>query len=292
VRAYTGDITDLLAHATGRGIALAGIDLPELRAWLGDLADHGLARASLARRAAVARVFFTWAHENGLVPANPALRLASPKVPRTLPTVLAAGDAARMLDSAARTAGRAPARVEWAAPGTTGMPGDAPRTLRAWAAGELLYGSGIRVGELEGADLADVDLDERTVRVRGKGDKERVVPFGIPAARSLQAWLAHGRPVLAGPASGPALLLGDHGQRWGARQIRLAIHRLALAAGVDDVGPHDLRHAAATHLVAGGSDLRSVQEILGHANLATTQRYTHVTADRLQAAFTQAFPRA
>ncbi|MGO1242352.1 MAG: tyrosine-type recombinase/integrase, partial [Cellulosimicrobium funkei] len=147
-------------------------------------------------------------------------------------------------------------------------------------------------GELAGVDVDDVDLAQRVVRVLGKGDKERVVPFGVPAARAVSRWLDVGRPALVTARSGPALLLGDRGGRWGQRQVREAVHRLAAAAGVDDVAPHDLRHSAATHLLAGGSDLRSVQEILGHSSLATTQRYTHVTAERLRTSFEQAFPRA
>jgi integrase/recombinase XerC len=169
--------------------------------------------------------------------------------------------------------------------------GGDPLDLRDWAAAEMLYATGMRVGELAGVDVSDVDLGERLVRVMGKGGKERVIPFGIPAARAAREWLERGRPELASlPTS--AFLLGRRGKRVDQRQVRESIHRLASLAGVEDVAPHALRHTAATHLVNGGSDLRSVQEVLGHASLTTTQRYTHVTAERLRASYQLAHPRA
>jgi integrase/recombinase XerC len=167
-----------------------------------------------------------------------------------------------------------------------------PVHLRDWAAAELLYATGMRVGELVGIDIADVQFDERLVRVMGKGGKERVVPFGIPAARALRAWLASGRPSLVTGHTDGALFLGRRGRRADQRQVREAIHGLCAFAGVPDIAPHGLRHSAATHLLTGGSDLRSVQEVLGHASLTTTQRYTHVTADRLRSAYQLAHPRA
>lgn len=279
-RAYRADVTALLRYAVRHGATdLAAVDLAVLRGWLAAQADRGLARATLARRGAAARAFLRWAHRSGLVATDPSVRLASPRVPRTLPTVLTPDAAARMLDTARDDAHDA-------------GPDDQPAALRAWVAAELLYGSGIRVGELVAIDVPDVDPRERLVRVLGKGGKERVVPFGLPAARAVEEWLDRGRPVLAHAGSGPALLVGDRGGRWGQRQAREAVHRLAARAGVDDVAPHALRHSAATHLLQGGSDLRSVQEVLGHANLATTQRYTHVDPERLRQVFSQAFPRA
>ncbi|MDD9206178.1 tyrosine-type recombinase/integrase, partial [Georgenia sp. 10Sc9-8] len=167
-----------------------------------------------------------------------------------------------------------------------------PVRLRDWAALELLYATGVRVSELVGIDLGDLDLGERTVRVLGKGAKERVVPFGAPAARAVEAWSAHGRPALVGPRTGAALLLGARGGRLDPRTLRGVLHRLTAVAGVRDLAPHGLRHSAATHLLAGGSDLRTVQEVLGHASLGTTQRYTHITPERLRAAYSQAHPRA
>ncbi|WP_307815876.1 tyrosine recombinase XerC [Myceligenerans indicum] len=279
-RAYVADVTDLLRYATRHGReSLAALDLATLRGWLAAQSDRGLARSTLARRGASARSFLRWAAGSGLVDEDVSARLASPKVPRTLPTVLDVDDAARLLDVARECAH-----------GTDGAAG--PAGLRAWVAAELLYGAGIRVGELVSVDVGQVDQSERLVRVLGKGGKERIVPFGVPAARAVREWLGQGRPELATAATGDAFLVGERGGRWGQRQVREAIHRLAALAGVQDVAPHALRHSAATHLLQGGSDLRSVQEVLGHASLATTQRYTHVDADRLRAVYAQAFPRA
>ncbi|WP_402467767.1 tyrosine-type recombinase/integrase [Isoptericola aurantiacus] len=279
-RAYRADVTGLLRYAVRHGAGgLGGIDLAVLRGWLAVQADRGLSQATLARRGAAARAFLRWAHQEGLVATDPSARLANPKVRRSLPTVLSEQSAALLLDTARATAQEA-------------EPGQRPGALRAWAAAELLYGSGVRVGELVATDVGDVDLADRLVRVLGKGGKERVVPFGLPAARALQAWTGSGRGELVRADSPPALFLGDRGGRWGQRQAREAVHRLAATAEVDDVAPHALRHSAATHLLAGGSDLRSVQEVLGHADLGTTQRYTHVDAERLRQVFQQAFPRA
>lgn len=279
-RAYVADVTDLLRYANRHGRdSLRALDLATLRGWLAAQSDRGLARSTLARRGASARAFLRWAVSAGLVEEDVSARLASPKVPRTLPTVLGVGDAARLLDVARETAHTTDGH---------GRPG----ALRAWAAAELLYGAGVRVGELVSVDVGQVDLTERLVRVLGKGGKERVVPFGVPAARAVEEWLADGRPELATAASRDAFLVGERGGRWGQRQVREAVHRLAALAGVQDIAPHALRHSAATHLLQGGSDLRSVQEVLGHASLATTQRYTHVDADRLRTVYAQAFPRA
>lgn len=254
---------------------IADVDLGLLRAWLASMAAAERSRATLARRGAAARTFFDWARRTGRVASDPALRLASARPASPLPTVLGVDATARLLDVAR----------------TRAQDSD-PVHLRDWAALELLYATGARVGELCGADVDDLDLAERTLRVVGKGDKERVVPFGVPAAQAVQAWLDRGRPVLAGDLAGRALLLGRRGGRADQRQIREVAHAVAALAGVDDVAPHALRHTAATHLLEGGSDLRSVQEVLGHASLATTQRYTHVTAERLRTSFELAHPRA
>ena len=158
---------------------------------------------------------------------------------------------------------------------------------------EVLYATGVRVGELCGLDVDDADLERRTVRVLGKGAKERTVPMGGPAAEALDRWIRHGRPSLVMAHSGAALFLGDRGGRLGQRSARRIVHRrLAATEGTPDLGPHGLRHTAATHLLEGGADLRSVQEILGHASLGTTQIYTHVSIDRLKSSYTQAHPRA
>ena len=276
VRAYVGDIEHLMAFAGRYGrTEIMDVDLGLLRAWLASMAAAERSRATLARRGAAARTFFDWARRTGRVATDPALRLASARPASPLPTVLSVDATARLLDVA-----RTRAQVA------------DPIHLRDWAALELLYATGARVGELCGADLDDLDLSERTLRVVGKGDKERVVPFGVPAAEAVKAWLDRGRPALAGDLAGRALLLGRRGGRADQRQIRAVAHVVAALSGVDDVAPHALRHTAATHLLEGGSDLRSVQEVLGHASLATTQRYTHVTAERLRASFEQAHPRA
>nr|AFD03109.1 putative tyrosine recombinase XerC [uncultured bacterium 10] len=299
-RAYLGDVRDLLGYARRHGVDdLAAIDLALLRSWLAALTSAGRARATVARRAAAARSFLSWAVRTGRIPVDPSARLLAPRRRAGLPTVLRTDEAAALL-AAAADAVTAPRRGLSTGSGTSSGAEGAPNApvrhpigLRDRAALELLYATGARVGELVGLDVDDVDLARRTARVMGKGGKERVVPFGIPAAEAVDAWLTTGRPVLAGAESGPALLLGQRGRRADQRQIRAAVHRLA--AGVpdlQDLGPHGLRHSAATHLLEGGADLRTVQELLGHATLATTQIYTHVSVERLKVTYEQAHPRA
>jgi len=276
VRAYLGDLDDLLGFAARHGrTSLDAVDLGVLRAWLASMSNRRLSRTTMARRAAAARTFFRWAVHTGRLAQDPTTRLATPKTANHLPSVLRQDQVGSLLDDAA---GRAEDRD--------------PVAVRDWAAAELLYASGIRVGELCGADVADLDLETRSLRVVGKGDKERVVPFGKPAADALSVWLTQARPRLAGPASGDALFLGARGGRLDQRRMRDAVHAMTRHAGVEDVAPHALRHTAATHLLERGSDLRSVQELLGHASLGTTQRYTHVSAERLRSAYQLAHPRA
>ncbi|WP_367307526.1 tyrosine recombinase XerC [Demequina lignilytica] len=278
VRAYLGDLSHLTRHLDVDGdpdAALTAATLADLRAWLASMHAEGLSRTTLARRGAAARTFFGWAEETGRIVPNPALRLASARPASTLPTVLSNADVLALLELA----------------GTRADDGD-PLHLRDWAAVELLYATGMRVGELAGVEIGDVDLAQRLVRVMGKGGKERMVPFGQPAARAIEQWLERGRPLLVSESTDAALLLGRRGQRVNQRQVREAVHELCRLAGVEEVAPHALRHTAATHLLSGGSDLRSVQEVLGHASLSTTQRYTHVTAERLRAAYQLAHPRA
>jgi integrase/recombinase XerC len=277
-RAYVGDIEKLaafLAPDAPADDALRSATLEDLRAWLGHMAAEGKSRTTLARRGASARSFFAWAHEDGHLETNPAARLASARPAHTLPEVLSISDVLTLLRVAQLRADD----------------GD-PIHLRDWAMAELLYATGMRVGELCGIDLGDIDLDERLVRVTGKGDKQRVIPFGVPAGGAVQAWLDRGRHQCVEAHTSTALFLGRRGSRVDQRQVREAIHHLAAVAGVPDVAPHALRHSAATHLLTRGSDLRSVQEVLGHASLATTQRYTHVSAERLRAAYQLAHPRA
>lgn len=274
VRAYLGDITDLFEHCRRTGVTdLDGLDIGLLRSWLARQHAAGHARATLSRRTATARVFTAYAHRNGQLATDPGPLLGTPKQVRPLPTVLRQDEATGLLEAAE---------------------GDgSARALRDLAVLEVLYASGIRVSELCGLDIDDVDIGRRTVRVCGKGDRERTVPVGAPAARAVENWRQHGRPEFARVHSGPALFLGVRGGRLHPGTARRVVHAaLAHAGDLPDMGPHGLRHTAATHLLEGGADLRSVQEILGHASLATTQLYTHVSAERLKQAYRQAHPRA
>jgi integrase/recombinase XerC len=277
VRAYIGDVAGLLEHATRLGLDdAAELDLRALRSWLAKQQTLGLSRTTLARRATAARVFTAWLHKTGAAARDAGATLGSPKALRTLPPVLRADEASDLIRSAA------------------GLADDgSPVGLRDVAMLELLYATGIRVGELVGLDVDDLDRDRNLVRVLGKGRKERTVPFGHPAARALDRWLSEGRGALLAEGAGGALFLGARGGRIDQRAVRTLVHRrIADVPGAPDIGPHGLRHSAATHLLEGGADLRSVQELLGHASLATTQLYTHVTTDRLRQAYRQAHPRA
>ncbi len=294
MRAYRSDLGDLLSFlGVGAGDdepvgpALGTLDLPDLRAWLAAMSAAGAARTTLARRAAACRTFSNWAHRNKLLKSDVAARLRSPRADARLPSVLTPEQAAALLDAAADVVAEAGA--------TAGDDADAyaARALarRDRAILEVLYATGMRVSELCSLDLGDVDASRRTMRVLGKGDKERTVPYGAPAAAALQDW-QDAREVVAAPDAGTALFLGARGHRIGPRAVRDIVHRATARAGVPDLGPHGLRHSAATHVLSGGADLRSVQELLGHSSLATTQRYTHVSAERLRAVYAQAFPRA
>jgi integrase/recombinase XerC len=277
-RAYLGDLRSLLAFLQDEcgTTDLAAVRLRDLRAWLAAMGAGGAARATIARRAASARSFLGWATRTGRIPADPSLRLVAPRRAARLPEVLKQADAAALLQVAAAASDD-----------------QDPLHLRDRAALELLYASGIRVGELVALDVDDVDLAGGVVRVLGKGSKERTVPFGAPAREAVYAWLQLGRPQLTTDDSGPALLLGRRGRRADARQVRTALHTLLRhVPDAPDMGPHGLRHSAATHLLEGGADLRMVQELLGHASLATTQIYTHVSVDRLKQSYRQAHPRA
>jgi integrase/recombinase XerC len=275
VRAYVADVVSLLDHAVRMGGRTpADVDLTVLRSWLARLRTAGAARSTLARRGAAARTFCTWAYREKLAPTDAGQRLASPKAHRELPGVLRADQATALVTTPTRE------------------PDDAALLGRDRLVLELLYGTGIRVSELCGLDLADVDRTRRVVRVFGKGAKERTVPYGAPAEEALDGYLRHARPVLVGERSGSALLLGARGGRLASTAVRRIVAAAATRAGLPRLSPHGLRHSAATHLVEGGADLRAVQEILGHASLSSTQIYTHVSMERLRAAFRQAHPRA
>ena len=278
-RAYLGDLRSLWAFLDGRGLGQEGLDglsLPVLRGWLATSAGAGAARTTLARRTSAVKAFTAWAARRGLLAADPAARLQVPKAHRTLPAVLRQDQALAAMAAAKSGA----------------QQGD-PLALRDRLIVEMLYATGIRVSELCGLDIDDVDTGHRLLRVLGKGNKPRTVPYGVPAADALRVWLAEGRPALVTAESGPALLLGARGRRIDVRQVRTVVHQtVAAVAGAPDMGPHGLRHSAATHLLEGGADLRVVQELLGHSSLATTQLYTHVAVSRLRAVHDQAHPRA
>jgi integrase/recombinase XerC len=302
VRAYLGDIGSLLEYASHQGVgAPRDLGLTELRGWLALQHESGAARTTLARRGAAARAFTAFAHRNGWLTNDPGPRLGTLKTRRVLPHVLRQDEMAAMLtglDKATRPAKPAAAAAAEAAtdpwpPTEAATATEAAVILRDSAVLELLYATGIRVSELCGLEPSHLDHGRRTVRVRGKGDKERTVPVGVPALRAVTRWLDTGRRVLATEASGPALFLGVRGGRLDPRTARRIVHdRLREAGASRDTGPHGLRHSAATHLLEGGADLRSVQEILGHSSPATTQIYTHVSIERLKSSYRQAHPRA
>lgn len=275
-RAYRSDLRSLGEFLGDRGPGLDALTLPVLRSWLATAAGAGAARSTLARRTAAVKAFTAWAVRRGLLDVDPATRLQVPKAHRMLPPVLRQDQALSAMTAAKSGADQ----------------GD-PQALRDRVILELLYATGIRVSELCGLDIDDIDSSHRLLRVLGKGNKQRTAPFGQPAAEALQAWLADGRPALVTADSGPALLLGARGRRLDVRQARTVVHQtVAAVEGAPNIGPHGLRHSAATHLLEGGADLRVVQELLGHSSLATTQLYTHVAVSRLRAVHDQAHPRA
>lgn len=279
VRAYGSDLADLIALIGD--VPVSAVDLEQLREWLWSASKAGLARSTIARRTAAARAFCDWALEAGHISVDPSLRLVAPKRGRSLPRIATSAAMSAVLDGAAARAGE-----------------DDPLALRNHAILELLYGAAVRASELRGLDVDDVDRERATLRVLGKGSKERVVPFGVPALRAVEAYLARGRPALlarrgADTPTETALLLGARGARVPARTVYdLVSKTLGPVVGSGAVGPHALRHSAATHLLDGGADLRAVQEMLGHASLGTTQIYTHVSSERLAATYRLAHPRA
>ncbi|MFI9009532.1 tyrosine recombinase XerC [Actinosynnema sp. NPDC053489] len=279
VRAYLGDVVALLVHLAGgtpENATVEAVDLAGLRSWLASQHSAGAGRTTMARRAASARTFTAWAFRTGLLAADPGPRLSAPRPHRTLPAVLRPDQAGAAL----------------AAAGAGAEQGD-PVALRDQAVVELLYATGVRVAELCGLDLDDVDYSQRVIRVLGKGGRERTVPFGVPAERAVRRWVEQGRSALVNDRSQRALLLGARGGRLDPRTARKIVHDVVGAVPETvDVGPHGLRHSAATHLLEGGADLRTVQELLGHATLATTQLYTHVTVERLKAIHDRTHPRS
>ena len=278
VRAYIGDLESLLAHLkTLKVDEIAQLELNHLRSWLANQQIKGGARTSLSRRITSIRLFTKWAVKNNYLAKDVGTTLATPKGHRILPDVLEIDEAKTAMDSLATRASEE----------------QTPLSLRDVAIVEMLYATGARVSELCGLDFNDIDYDRQTIRVLGKGNKERTIPFGNPALRALKSWLKQGRDQIARSQSGDAVFIGARGKRIDQRTVRTVVYEaLSAIEGIERMGPHALRHSAATHLLEGGADLRTVQEILGHASLATTQIYTHVSTERLQKAFKQAHPRA
>jgi integrase/recombinase XerC len=278
IRAYLGDLESLVTHLENIGVAnISQLELIHLRSWLANQQVKGGARTTLSRRAVSVRLFTKWAVKNKYLAKDVAATLATPKGHRTLPEVLEIADAKVAMDSLATRAAEE----------------ETPISLRDVAMVEMLYASGARVAELCGLDLGDIDYDRQTIRVLGKGNKERTIPLGNPAMRALNAYLKDARDSLKNALSANAVFLGARGKRIDQRTVRTVVYNaLQAIEGIERMGPHALRHSAATHLLEGGADLRTVQEILGHASLATTQIYTHVSTERLQKAFKQAHPRA
>ena len=278
IRAYIADLESFVSHINTLGIAeFKALNLGHIRSWLANLQTKGAARSSITRRVVSIRAFTYWAARNGWIESDIGRDLVAPKPERHLPEVLDR-DAARLAIEALEQRAREDGTAE---------------SLRDLAIVEVLYASGIRVSELTGLDISDLDHSRGTLRVIGKGNKERVVPLGIPAIRALDRWLNEGRPQLVNDQSESAIFLGARGKRIDQRVVRTIVYASIGALGKNQrFGPHGLRHSAATHLLEGGADLRTVQELLGHSSLATTQIYTHVSQERIKKAYEQAHPRA
>lgn len=277
IRAYIADLESLLEHINKLGVTeFKDLTIDHLRSWLANLQTRGAARSSLSRRTVSIKAFTYWGAKNGWLSRDIGKQLQSPKPQRRLPDILDIEGAITTLDSLA---------VRVSEEGSSAA-------MRDRAIVETLYASGIRVSELSGLNLSDIDFSRNTLRVLGKGNKERTVPIGIPAAKALTEWLA-ARNSMVNEKSGDAVFVGARGKRIDQRTVREIVYvALEALGGKVKMGPHGLRHSAATHLLEGGADLRTVQEILGHSSLATTQIYTHVSQDRLKQAYEQAHPRA
>jgi len=276
IKGYVTDLESFLKHMEKLGIVeFNQLEIEHIRSWLANLQTTGVARATLTRRIVSIRAFTNWAAASGWLNSDLGANLAIPKPHKTLPEVLNVDEAATVLKSLEVKAIEEPT----------------PINLRDLALVEVLYGTGIRVSELCGLNLEDVDRTRNTLNVYGKGDKQRVVPIGIPAMKSIDNYISNARSELINDNSAQALFLGSRGKRIDQRTVREVVYEAMKSVGAK-MGPHGLRHSTAGHLLEGGADLRTVQEILGHASLATTQIYTHVSPERLQSAYKQAHPRA
>ncbi|MFZ1361504.1 MAG: tyrosine recombinase XerC [Candidatus Nanopelagicales bacterium] len=281
IRGYLSDMKNFSYFAVGYGVEYPwDVDIRLFRAWLAREHADGKSRATITRRTVSARAFSLWCFKTGITTQDHAQLLASPKSHRNLPTVLRADQVAIVLDAA-----------ESLVADSEGI--ERIKAIRNVAILEVLYATGIRVSELCGMDIDDIDYERRAVRVMGKGSKPRTVPMGIPAIRALDRWLVSARPHWVADKSGAAVFIGQRGGRIDPRAAREVVtSTIALHPDIPHLAPHGLRHSAATHVLEGGADLRSVQELLGHATLATTQLYTHISVERLRSAYEQAHPRA
>lgn len=271
-KAYLSDLRDLIGFLHDKK---RGLDLDSLRDWMWQMSEAGASKTTLARKTSSAKAFTQYLFERGNIDSDPGLRLRAPKLDRGLPKVATE----KSLDEIFN-------RLQFLATE------DNPAGMRDLCAFELLYATGMRVSELARLDLEDIDYSRSLLRVTGKGDKQRMLPFGSSAARALETWVRVGRDQYRTDTSPAALLLTTRGKRIGVRQLYSLVAEQLGATPTGKAGPHTLRHSAATHLLDHGADLRAVQEILGHASLATTQIYTHVSVDRLRKSFEQAHPRA
>ena len=276
VKGYLTDLADLVDFLEVSGISSPSeIDLESLRAWLYTLSERSMAKSSMARKTASVRSFTAWLYELGELTIDPGLRLRTPKAGKSLPKVVTREAMSDLLNELATAAGSGE-----------------PQAIRDLLIVELLYATGARVSELAGLNLSDIDDNRRLIRVTGKGNKQRMIPFGLPAEAALKNWLAVGRPQLVTSKTSFELLLNSQGKRLGTRQIYEVVAKALSGTALGAAGPHALRHTAATHLLDGGADLRAVQELLGHASLGTTQIYTHVSIERLKEGYKSAHPRA
>jgi len=274
VRSYLIDLTDLADYLQQEGeVLIDQLTIHDLRGWLAANYERNLAPATIARRAAAIRTFTLWAHQRKQLAVDVGAQLVSPKVGKKLPSILRVDQASELLNNLSSSA-------------------DDPQAIRDSAMLEIMYAAGIRVAELVGLDIDDIDFSRNVLAVTGKGNKQRYVPLGIPAMKALVIYLNEARPNLITKNSGAALFLGLRGKRIDQRVVRAVVAQVLADNELLDIGPHGFRHSAATHLLEGGADIRSVQELLGHASLATTQRYTHVASERLKSVYNQAHPRA
>jgi len=274
VKAYVSDVTDLFEFMESkRQSEVQDIDLELVRDWLWRMSEKGLAKTTLARKSAAVRAFTAWLYKNGKLESDPGLKLRSPKASRTLPKVLSREAMSGIFDALEPLSTK-----------------DNPTGISDLLMVEILYGSGIRVSELVGLNLDDIDYSRKILRVTGKGNKQRMVPYSDPASDALAKWIRDGRNQFVNETSGNALLISSRGKRIGVRQVYALVAGVLAGTAVGAAGPHALRHSAATHLLDGGADLRAVQELLGHSSLATTQIYTHVSVDRLKQGYLKALP--